>query len=199
MTLTLVLVRHGETLFNQRGLMQGWVDSPLTARGQEQARRVADELAGLDLAAIYASTSGRAVDTAEAIAERHDAMPVRQLRGLRELHFGDSEALPNADVWRERDAAVFFRELIGGRGDGLPGGESGAAYRERIHDAFDQIVRAHPDGTVVVVSHGVTLATYLWTVGWQTPGPVPNCSISIVEVDGSDARIVALNEERLPR
>jgi broad specificity phosphatase PhoE len=58
MPLTLFLVRHGETLFNRRGLMQGWVDSPLTEAGVEQARHAAEQLRDRPLVAAYSSTSG---------------------------------------------------------------------------------------------------------------------------------------------
>ncbi|MDH4015859.1 MAG: histidine phosphatase family protein, partial [Actinomycetota bacterium] len=44
MTLTIHLVRHGQTLFNHRGLVQGWVDSPLTEMGVAQARTAAGAL-----------------------------------------------------------------------------------------------------------------------------------------------------------
>jgi 2,3-bisphosphoglycerate-dependent phosphoglycerate mutase len=172
MPLTLFLVRHGETLFNRRGLMQGWVDSPLTEAGVEQARHAAEQLRDRPLVAAYSSTSGRAVDTAEHILEPHSEVHLTTSKDLRELHFGDSEALPNDDVWREVDVEVFFRDLMTGSGSGLAGGESGAEYRERVQRAFSTVVEAHVDdgGEVLVVGHGVTLATYLWSVGWETPG-----------------------------
>jgi 2,3-bisphosphoglycerate-dependent phosphoglycerate mutase len=71
---------------------------------------------------------------------------------------------------------------------GLAGGESGAEYRERVQRAFSKVVDAHVDdgGEVLVVSHGVTIATYLWSVGWETPGALPNASISVVRVPVAD-------------
>jgi probable phosphoglycerate mutase len=184
MALTLFLVRHGETLFNQRGLMQGWVDSPLTPRGVEQAERAAALLRDRPLVGLYASTSERAADTAEVIGRHHPGLAVVTRRGLKELHFGDSEALPDDDVWRETDARQFFADLLAGRGAGLAGGETATDFLARVGAAFAEITAAHADGgEVCVVSHGVTLATYLWGAGWTTPGPVANASVSVVSVD----------------
>jgi probable phosphoglycerate mutase len=64
---------------------------------------------------------------------------------------------------------------------------------------FDEIVANHPDGgEVLVVSHGVTIGTYLATVGWDNPGPLANASISLVAV-GEDRRprVVAVGLEEI--
>lgn len=63
----LYLVRHGETLFNVQHKIQGWCDSPLTARGIAQAKRLAAYFDPLPLDHAYSSTAERAVDTAELI------------------------------------------------------------------------------------------------------------------------------------
>ena len=60
----LYLLRHGETEWNVQGRLQGRLDSPLTERGQEQARRQAELLAALPPMAAWASPAGRAVATA---------------------------------------------------------------------------------------------------------------------------------------
>jgi probable phosphoglycerate mutase len=195
--LTLLLVRHGETLFNHRELVQGWVDSPLTPRGVEQARQVAARLRGRPLVAAYSSTSERAVDTAEVILEQHPHLQLARRRGLKELHFGEFEAIPNAEFLARIDVESFFAGVLAGDGTGVPGGEDGATYRRRVDAAFGEIIGNHPDGgEVLVVSHGVTIGTYLSTVGWATPGPLANVSISVVTVRaGRRPRLVAVGLE----
>jgi len=198
--LTLYLVRHGETVFNRRDLVQGWVDSPLTDLGVAQARRAAAELRRRPLVGAYSSTSERAVDTAEAILEHHPHLDLRRRRGLKELHFGDLEALPN-ETFRESVAVEeFFPAVLEGRPIGVPGGETGQAYRARVDAVFAEIAQAHPGGgEVLVVSHGVTIATYLYVAGWTTPGGLPNASISVVTVTRQDGpRVVAVGLESLP-
>ena len=63
MTLTLTLVRHGQTHFNARRLLQGSCDSPLTRVGREGVRTPARHLADVPFLAAYSSPSGRAVST----------------------------------------------------------------------------------------------------------------------------------------
>lgn len=180
--LTIFLVRHGQTLFNVREVVQGWVDSPLTQLGWEQVRIVASRLATRPLVGVYSSTSERARDTAEAIAAVHPGIAVVADRGFKELHFGDFEALPNREVVAAMQPVdQFFSRMIGGSHPGLPGGESGASYRARVEAAMARVVADHPaGGEVVVVSHGVTINTLLVLSGWDSPGPVNNASISVL-------------------
>lgn len=198
MTVTLYLVRHGETLFNHRDLVQGWVDSPLTSRGVDQARRAADQLRHRPLVAAYSSTSERCVDTAEMILEHHPHLRLLTRRGLKELHFGELEAAPNEEFMAAIDVESFFAGVLAGDGVGVPGGEDGATYRRRVDAVFDEILATHTDGEVLVVSHGVTIGTYLSTVGWTRPGAIANASISVVRV-GVDhrARLLAVGLDDL--
>ncbi len=179
--LTIHLVRHGETLFNRRGLVQGWVDSPLTATGLAQSRSVGRELSTRPLTGLYSSTSERAEDTAIAIGAHHPHLTVTRLKGLRELHFGDLEARPNAAFEVGRDIPAFFAEMLAGRGRGSPGGESGSAFMRRVTGALTTILAEHANGgEVVVVSHGITINAILVASGWTEPGPLANASISTI-------------------
>ena len=181
MTLTMYLVRHGQTLFNRRQVVQGWVDSPLTDLGVAQARKAAEQLRARPLVALYSSTSERAGDTAEIIAAHHPGIPLVRTKGLKELHFGELEATPNADFARDLDIPAFFAGMLAGTGTGFPGGESGLQYRTRVEAALTMIRTAHPQGgEVAVVSHGVTINLLLVAAGWDSPGPLENASVSIV-------------------
>ncbi len=195
--LTMYLVRHGETLFNHRDLVQGWVDSPLTRQGVEQVRRAAGQLRDRPLVAAYSSTSERCADTAEIIMAHHPGIPVRLRRGLKELHFGELEAMPNEQFVVGLDVSSFFAEMLAGTGPGVGGGESGAVYRARVDAVFEEIATDHPEGgEVLVVSHGVTIATFLSTIGWGTPGALANASISIVHLEaGAPPRLAAIGLE----
>lgn len=184
--LTVYLVRHGETMFNVRGVVQGWVDSPLTERGWQQARRAAEQLRSRPIRAVYSSTSERALDTAETIAGEHPGIPLVTDRGFKELFFGDFEAVPNEGLGPAIEPVEeFFSGMLAGTHPGLPGGESGADYRTRVADALERVLAGHPDGgEVVIVSHGVTINTLLVMAGWHSPGPLENASISVVRHSG---------------
>jgi 2,3-bisphosphoglycerate-dependent phosphoglycerate mutase len=133
---TLLLVRHGETDWNAEGRLQGQTDRPLSEYGRRQAQKLAEELAGEPLDAIYASDLARARETAEIVGERL-GLPVVLDPELREKDWGSWEGLTAV----ERDRIEFV-------------GESTEAHQERILHALERISERHPDGRVLVVTHG---------------------------------------------
>lgn len=134
---TLLLVRHGETDWNAEGRLQGHTDRPLSDYGRRQARRLAEELEGEELEAIYSSDLARAHETAEIVGERL-GLPVALEPDLREKDWGTWEGL-NAV---ERDRVEFV-------------GESTEAHQERMLQTLRRIAERHPgDGRVLVVTHG---------------------------------------------
>ncbi|WP_082101582.1 histidine phosphatase family protein [Demequina rhizosphaerae] len=197
MTLTLHLVRHGRTEFNTRRLLQGWCDSPLTEDGLAGVRVTADHLADVPFAAAYASPLGRTVATAREILVRHPGVPLSTEEGLKEYSFGELEEQPEAEVWRRHDPRVFFGAVFDGTNPGFPGGEGARDFLARVDSAFARIVEAHPDGHVLVVSHGVTLLMHLATVSLaagQGPlaTPLPNASVSRIAIGSAGARVVSV-------
>lgn len=134
---TLLLVRHGETDWNADGRLQGQTDRPLSEFGRRQARQLAEELAGEELDAIYASDLARARETAQIVAEGL-GLPVALDPDLREKDWGNWEGLTGV----ERDRVEFV-------------GESTAAHQERTLRALRRIAEQHPDGgRILVVTHG---------------------------------------------
>ena len=79
--MTLILVRHGESEGNARGVITGSLDLDLTELGREQARRVGARFAEHPIAAIYSSTLQRAANTGAAVAVHHE-LEVERLAGL---------------------------------------------------------------------------------------------------------------------
>ncbi|MER6960906.1 MULTISPECIES: histidine phosphatase family protein [unclassified Streptomyces] len=184
------LVRHARTEYNVAGRLQGWCDSPLTPDGLEQLRATAAHLGSIELTAAWASPSGRTMATAREILRHHDGLPLRADDGLREYAFGALDGHPESELFGQIEPREFFADVISGRHPGLPGGEPAAHYLARVADAFERIVRAHPDGEVLVVGHGITLVTYLTLVGTARVVPLGNCSVSTVEITGSRAEVV---------
>jgi len=134
---TLLLVRHGETDWNADGRLQGHTDRPLSDFGRRQAQRLADELDGERLEAIYSSDLSRARETAEVVGERL-GLSVELDPDLREKDWGNWEGLTAV----ERDRVEFV-------------GESTEAHQERMLRALRRISERHlGDGTVLVVTHG---------------------------------------------
>ena len=147
---TLLLARHGETDWNSERRWQGHADQPLNARGREQARALAAELAERSIDAVYSSDLLRARETAEIVAEQL-GLEVRVDPALREVDVGSWSGLVHTEI-EASDPDGFRRWQDGGKG-----WEHGESYEEmgaRVVAAVVSIAAAHPDETVLVVSHG---------------------------------------------
>lgn len=156
----LFLVRHGETAWNQQRRVQGGgSDIPLTPRGQEQARRVAQALQGEGIEALYSSPLSRARSTAQAIAEAL-SLPVTVMEEFEEMDTGDLDGLTFESL--PRDHPDFWQEWRLGTGSlRWPGGESLEEMGERTWRGVLRLQEKHPQGTVAVVAHTFTVLTIL--------------------------------------
>ncbi len=154
----LILVRHGETDHNVNLVItSGAPGNPLNERGAGQARELARTLIPMAPAAVYASPLLRARQTAEILAQAC-GLSVDYVDDLRECDVGELEGRGDAESFARFDAT--FEHWY--HGDDLdfplgPGGETGRAAVERAAAVVRAIAAAHPDGTVVAVSHGTLL------------------------------------------
>lgn len=108
---TLYLARHGETAWSLSGQHTGLTDLPLTERGERNARRLGQRLAGQTFAQVLTSPLQRARRTAELAGFAAEVDPA-----LVEWNYGDYEGRRSAEIHRERPGWDLFR-------DGCPGGE----------------------------------------------------------------------------
>ena len=147
----LYLVRHGQTELNVQSILQGWHDSPLTARGCEQAlaTRAAFGARGISFDHAYTSPLGRARRTAELIVG--EGLPVKPVDDLREWHLGSLEGTSNREMppqpWG--DYPVAF------------GGESEGELRARMVAALSRIMARPQHDRVLAVSHGSACQEFL--------------------------------------
>ena len=151
----LILVRHGQTPWNAEGRFQGQSDTGLTDLGLEQARRAAVALSSLDISAIYSSPLPRALRTAQEIS-RELSIEVTPLEGLKEIHLGELEGI-TGPVMRENYSEVFHTWNNNPGRVSFPGGESLRQLQARAWRAEQRMEKAHPDGTVVAVSHNFAI------------------------------------------
>jgi broad specificity phosphatase PhoE len=189
---TLVLLaRHGESDWNAAGRFQGHADRPLTARGREQAARLADRLACVPLDAVYASDLRRAWETA-AIAARPHGLEVEKLPELREVNVGSWSGLSREEA-RRRFPEGYRRWLEWDVG--WDDGETYEQLGERVVGAVRRLALRHPAGRLLVISHGGSLralraaAAGVDTQTYRREHPVtPNADLSALLV-GSDGRL----------
>ncbi len=151
------LIRHGQTDWNVEGRLQGQRDVPLNATGLSQAVEMAETLRGKTFSALYSSDLMRARQTAEIIAAVV-GLPVYLDRRLREISQGEVEGMLFSDVMQKFESALAdrTRNPVISR---LPGGESVAELSERFRDCVDEISCKHHDAPVLVVAHGLAIAT----------------------------------------
>ena len=149
MKITFYLVRHGETLFNHLGRMQGSCDSPLTERGIAQAHETADQLKDIWFDRIYSSPSERAWNTADIIAKDREVQPVL-LSGLHEMSFG------RLDGARHTTHEEEIRRCQESLDYSSAGGESPAMMEARIRNTLRTIIDESEDGDrILLVGHGM--------------------------------------------
>jgi len=157
---TLVLVRHGQTLWNREGRLQGHGDSPLSDTGAAQARAAAERLAALPLGALYSSDLGRAMETARAASEE-TGLPVLPAEELRERGLGPLEGRTAAEAARDHPE-VFRRYMSWDPDYAIPGGESEREVFERVGAWADRAAARHGGGAVAAaITHGGVLNVFL--------------------------------------
>ncbi|GCE14752.1 histidine phosphatase family protein [Tengunoibacter tsumagoiensis] len=147
----LIIIRHGETIYNATERLTGQRDIPLTPLGEQQALTVGAYLANDQPDAIVSSDLQRARLTAAAIARYHE-LPVEVDPRLRELSLGRWEGSTFHDVQREEpEQYQLWRE---DPSTNAPmGGETLLQFRDRVVASLDEWYARYPEGTVIWVAH----------------------------------------------
>lgn len=161
-----LLIRHGETIWNAEGRVQGHADSPLNAVGLEQATLLADKLAEHhpDIAAIYSSDLSRALATAEKTAIKL-RLPVVMREGLREICCGVAEGITFAEryaLFGAEEKEIY--EKYATRKErweytAIPGAETLNQLLYRVQNELVAIEALHPQQKIAIFTHGVVIRT----------------------------------------
>lgn len=205
------VVRHGQTLFNVMGKVQGWCDTPLTEEGVRGAEALGRGLANVEFAAAYSSDSGRAVQTLDALLDarqRHapgSVPPSRRAADarLREWCYGDLEGEPGERL-HETLTAGFGREMamdelnrrlpevadVLADADRSGRAERFADIEARLREFFLDAGRASLEvggGNVLVVTHAFAVRSIVYLLDparVNDPLKIVNASVTEVGFDG---------------
>lgn len=194
----LLLIRHGETDWNTEFRIQGRTDTPLNARGLAQAERLSERLAAEEqVDVLYTSPLARACVTAQKIGQKLGLPPIEDER-LVEQHFGELEGLTFQELER-RYPDFIHRWRESKKQLALPGGETIGEFQNRVQAFLNQVYGAHPNASVMVVTHGGTLRVMLATllgleIERRWPFAFDNTSLSKVEWTGSRVDVRLLND-----
>ena len=178
----LYLLRHGQTEFNVKKLVQGRCDSPLTDLGRKQAGMAAAWLKahGVVPDKVVSSPLGRAMDTARLVACEllGPDTAVEPCEGIIERCYGSFEEGPHdalpTDVWEPGEDLVPF------------GGEGSQALQKRMVETLTNLISAENVETLLAVSHGSASRQFIKATapeGFGLPTKLPNCAIMIFDFD----------------
>jgi 2,3-bisphosphoglycerate-dependent phosphoglycerate mutase len=178
----IILIRHGETVWNLEGRCQGHLDSALTNTGMEQAKALSERLVKEQFSALYSSDLGRAYSTAKFIAEGLSHTIITDKR-LRERNLGVFEGLNKQEILElypddYQSYKSYKPDYV------LPKGESAQQRFCRVIDCLEEFAQKHIGEAIVVVGHGGVLdSLFRHTVGIPLNTPrnfqLLNASINI--------------------
>lgn len=199
---TIYLFRHGQTEWNVQGKMQGHSDSPLTEEGVSQAKEKAQKLKDIKFSAIFSSDLGRTVHTAE-LLKLDRQLVVMTKKTLRERSFGkyDGAVLSEykdemKELFKQKESLSREEQLKFKFSDDY---ESDEELVSRFITALREIAVAYSNQTILVVSHGATLRTFLEHIAFDQFGQLPagsikNCASVKLESDGIDFFVKEVDE-----
>jgi broad specificity phosphatase PhoE len=196
----LLLVRHGQSVANTEGRLQGQFDSPLTDLGRDQARALAHRLVreGWSISAVYASDLCRAAETAAILAGELCA-PLTLDERLREYDVGVLTGV----VWREIEHLypdIWYALHHDTAWERIPGEEGNGPFHARLAAVLTEIQSGHgKEESVALVSHGGSLGMILvHLLGMEPCRPSPfrfgNVSLSVVEFSARGPLLLSLND-----
>jgi len=198
-----IFVRHGETVWHAENRYAGGTDIELTERGHAQAQALADWAEQADLTAIWASPLTRSQETARASAVR-TGLPMRLDRRLRELDFGVAEGLTRTEM-RQRfpdDLAAFQTDPVAHH---FPKGENPLDAADRYLAFLTDLQAHHPEGRVLVVSHSTAIRLALCRLLGLPPSEyrrifpsLANCALNELVLGDGVPSLLTLNRPVTP-
>jgi len=149
----LCITRHGETDWNQEGILQGWMDVKLNKLGRQQARTMATGFDKQGFTAIWSSPLLRARETAEIIAPLIRLPFPKFHQGLMERNFGVFQGVPKAELadFNPVELQLILKRNPDGHFDG---GESMDEFADRVIAALVDIGAVNRSRKVLVIAHG---------------------------------------------
>lgn len=177
----LYLVRHGETVDNAKGVIQGHLPGKLSELGIIQAKRVGERLKEVDFSAIYSSDLYRAVETTNEIAVFHPNTKVLYTEKLREVDMGVNSGKTKEELQWKYD---FSGKYIPPKN-----GESTEELYDRVENFVKSIISDFKNKKVLCVTHGGTIKAFISLFSNIKKAYVfsvehiKNTSVTVIDVD----------------
>lgn len=170
---TLVIFRHGQSLWNLENKFTGWVDVELSEQGIAEAKKAGEKLKGLHFDLAYASDLKRAQDTLKLaldVSGGHSNVPVKHDKALNERMYGDLQGLNKADTVAKfgEDQVKIWRRSYD---IAPPNGESLKDTASRVIPYFEKEIapKLKEGKNVVIAAHGNSLRALIMYLEKMTP------------------------------
>lgn len=187
---TFHIVRHGRTQWNEKGLLQGHSDSPLTEEAIELTKQAAEKLAHIRFDQVYSSDLLRAKRTAELLVEQRELV-VKTTEVLRERHLGRFEGKPFADLETELKEQIALMERMQTaerlKSQLDPELASDDTTANRVLRFIKDLALSFEDESILIVTHSGVLKSILIHLGfadYQTLGSIKNLARVVLDCDG---------------
>ena len=192
---SLVLLRHGESQWNLENRFTGWIDVPLSPKGEEEARSAGEKLMNLRFSRAFSSVLRRANDTLAIVLKiiGQTKIPVEHDQALNERHYGDLQGLNKAETAKKfGDQQVkLWRRSYDIR---PPNGESLKDTAERVLPYWEKSILPHLEKgeNILISAHGNSLRALVMHLDKLTREQVLELNIPtgqplLYELDGSAA------------
>ncbi|MFA5104688.1 MAG: histidine phosphatase family protein [Candidatus Margulisiibacteriota bacterium] len=198
---TIILMRHGETVANTAQIYQGQGNSPLSKIGIKQAKTASKSLEHVKIDEIYSSDLSRSFETARIIAKPHK-IKVRKISELRERFYGKWEGL-KFDVIEKKYRDLYKKWMVSPNKARIPDAESLKKLQKRGVAAINKIAKTKTGKKILIVGHGGINRTILfYFIGldlnnfWKIKQD--NCCINIIEPGSQGHKITLLNGSCIP-
>ena len=155
-----VLIRHGESQWNLENRFTGWVDVPLSPRGEQEAREAGEKLRAFRFDQAFTSVLTRAIKTLEIVLDviGQSGLPVERNQALNERMYGELQGLNKAETAKQygETQVKLWRRSYDVR---PPGGESLQDTADRVLPYYREHIwpRLAKGETLLVVAHGNSL------------------------------------------
>jgi 2,3-bisphosphoglycerate-dependent phosphoglycerate mutase len=156
----LVLLRHGESQWNLENRFTGWVDVPLSSKGEQEAKAAGRKLAGITFDRAYTSVLKRAIDTLAIVLEviGQSNIPVEKDKALNERMYGELQGLnktETAQKYGDQQVKIWRRSYD----VRPPGGESLKDTAGRVLPYYEQHIRPQilAGRNILIAAHGNSL------------------------------------------
>lgn len=170
----LILARHGETIENNLGILQGQNHGTLSEKGIAQAKSLAEKLNKIDIDICFSSDLRRAIDTVNVIIDQR-RIDYCQDERLRERYLGDFQGKTIPLDW---DSTAEYNTA-----------ESMESLFNRIQSFLNDLQEYHSEKTILIVSHGITIkaiTSICLELNIKTIKTIRNCSIVSLKLSDSN-------------